>query len=68
MTVKELMTALKKCSPDAEVRYPMPMGAYELIDFVVEDSTFDGPHKVVYISGEYAQEDIEYDRTHTANH
>lgn len=57
MTVKELMTELKKCSPDAEVRYPLPMGSYELIDFVVEDSTFDGPHKVVYISGDFVREE-----------
>ena len=57
MTVKELMTELKKGSPDAEVRYPLPMGSYELIDFVVEDSTFDGARKVVYISGDFVREE-----------
>ena len=57
MTVKNLMTELEKCSPDAEVRYPLPMGSYELIDFVVEDSTFDGARKVVYISGDFVREE-----------
>ncbi len=57
MTVAELIKELEKCSPDAQVRYPLPMGSYELIDFVVEDSTFDGTHKVVYISGDFFREE-----------
>ncbi len=60
MTVAELIKELEKCSPDAQVRYPLPMGAYELLNFVVEDSTFDGVRKIVYISGDYKQEEKKF--------